>query len=105
MSVWDSVEALHAFTYRSAHGQVFAARRQWFDDWKSRVASLPELGAGAPFLALWWIRAGEIPTAAEGIRRLRLLGEHGPHAQAFTFKRMFTPQGEPVERQVAASRN
>ena len=37
-------------------------------------------------------------TAADGLQRLRLLGEKGPHPQAFTFKRMFSPQGEPVER-------
>jgi len=29
MSVWDSLEALHAFTYRSNHGKVFAARKKW----------------------------------------------------------------------------
>lgn len=98
MSVWESVEALHAFTYKSAHGPVFAARRKWFEDWKDRVGTLPELGPEAPFLALWWIPAGEVPTPAQGIERLRLLGKHGPHPQAFTFKRLFTPAGEPVER-------
>lgn len=98
MSVWDSVEGLHAFTYRSDHGQVFAARKQWFGDWKEHAGSLPELGPGAPFLALWWVRAGELPAPAEGLRRLRLLGSHGPHPEAFTFKRLFTPEGEPVER-------
>jgi heme-degrading monooxygenase HmoA len=98
MSVWESVEALHAYAYKSAHAKVFAARKKWFADWKLHVSSLPELGEGAPFLALWWMPAGEIPTPSEGLERLRMLGAKGPHAQAFTFKRMFTPQGEPVER-------
>jgi hypothetical protein len=98
MSVWDSVESLHAYAYKSAHGKVFAARRKWFGDWKDCVGSLPELGEGAPFLALWWIPAGERPTPQQGLEKLRLLGAKGPHAQAFTFKRMFTPQGDPIER-------
>ena len=98
MSVWDSAEALHAFTYKTAHAKVFAARKQWFEEWRERVGALRELGPGAPALAMWWIPAGQLPTAAEGLARLRLLGAHGPHARAFTFKRMFTPQGEPLER-------
>jgi hypothetical protein len=98
MSVWESVGALHAYAYRTAHAKVFADRRKWFADWKQHVASLPELGEGVPFLALWWIPAGEIPTPRQGLERLRMLGAKGPHAHAFTFKRMFTPKGEPVER-------
>ena len=39
MSVWESVEALHAYAYKSAHGKVFAARKKWFGDWKAHVAS------------------------------------------------------------------
>jgi hypothetical protein len=98
MSVWDGVESLHAFTYRTQHAKVFAERRKWFDEWKQHVASLPELGEGVPFLALWWVPAGHVPTPAEGLERLRLLGAKGPHLNAFTFKRLFTPQGEAVER-------
>lgn len=98
MSAWESAQALHAYAYKTAHGKVFASRRKWFDEWKAHAGALPELGPGVPFLALWWIPAGELPTAAEGLERLRLLGAHGPHPRAFTFKRMFTPQGEPLER-------
>lgn len=98
MSVWESVDALHAFTYRTQHAKVFAARKKWFDEWKERAGSLRELGEGVPFLALWWLPAGQLPTPADGLDRLRLLGAKGPHAQAFTFKQMFTPQGEPLAR-------
>jgi len=99
MSVWDGVESLHAFAYKTAHAKVFASRKKWFEEWKDRAGSLPELGEGAPFLAMWWVAAGHVPTPAEGIERLRMLGAKGPHAQAFTFKQMFTPQGEPAVRQ------
>ncbi len=98
LTVWESVESLHAFAYRTQHAKVFAARKKWFDEWKERVGGLRELGPGMPFLALWWVPAGHLPTPAEGIERLRMLGTKGPHPHAFTFKQMFTPQGEPVER-------
>lgn len=98
MSVWESVEALHAYAYKTAHGKVFAARKQWFGEWKDHAPALAELGEGAPFLALWWIAAGEVPTPKQGLEKLRLLGAKGPHAQAFTFKQMFTPEGEAIER-------
>jgi heme-degrading monooxygenase HmoA len=98
MSVWESVEALHAFAYKTQHAKVFASRRKWFDEWKDRVGALRELGEAVPFLALWWVPAGHVPTPAEALERLRLLGAKGPTAQAFTFKQMFTPTGESVDR-------
>lgn len=98
MSVWESAEALHAFTYKTQHANVFASRKKWFDEWKDRVWSLRELGEGVPFLAMWWVPAGHVPTSSEAIERLRWLGAKGPSPQAFTFKRLFTPAGEPVER-------
>ncbi|MBI5277510.1 MAG: DUF3291 domain-containing protein [Burkholderiales bacterium] len=97
MSVWESMEALRAYAYRTQHGKVFAARRKWFADWKESAAQVPELAGMAP-VALWWIRAGETPAPQEGTRRLRLLGQKGPHAEAFTFKEMFSPEGAPIER-------
>lgn len=98
MSVWESAEALHAFTYRTQHAKVFASRKKWFDEWKERAGTLRELGEGVPFLALWWIPAGHLPPPAEGLERLRSLAAKGPTAQAFTFKQLFTPAGEPVGR-------
>jgi hypothetical protein len=49
-------------------------RRAWF----SRMAD--------PFLALWWVPAGTIPTVAEAKRRLELLARQGPGPDAFTFR-------------------
>lgn len=98
MSVWESIDALHAFAYRTQHGKVFASRKKWFAEWKQHVGTLPELGEGAPFLALWWLPAGQVPAPADGIARLRMLGAKGPHPDAFTFKRMFSPKGEPMDR-------
>jgi len=81
MSVWESIEALHAYTYRSGHAAVYAARRKWFVDEKAVV--------GGHALAMWWVRAGERPTVEEAKARLALILEHGPSERAFTFKQRF----------------
>src|SRR5436190_8485690 len=74
MSVWESVEALGEFVYRSGHLEVLRQRRDWFE----RMTT--------PSLAMWWIRAGATPTVDEAKRRLDLLERHGPTPEAFTFK-------------------
>jgi len=85
MSVWESIEALHAYTYRTAHAEVYAARRRWFIDDKAVV--------GGHALAMWWIPRGELPTVADAKQRLALITANGPSERAFTFKRRFDPPG------------
>jgi hypothetical protein len=77
MSVWESIDALHAFAYRSDHGPVYAARHIWFEP-------LPP-----PTLVLWWVAAGHEPDVIEGKERLELLARRGPSPEAFTMKRRF----------------
>jgi hypothetical protein len=83
LSVWQSVESLARFAYRSEHVKFFRRRAEWFDPHDGRSA-----------LALWWIPAGEVPTAAEARRRLDHLIAHGPSADAFTFKDRFPQPAE-----------
>ena len=85
MSVWESIEALHAYTYRTAHAEVYAARKRWFVDHKAVV--------GGHALAMWWIPHGERPTVADGKERLATIVAHGPTERAFTFKQRFPPPG------------
>jgi hypothetical protein len=80
MSVWETVESLSDFVYRSAHTDVMRQRRRWFEAMKV-------------YMVLWWIPAGHIPTVAEAEERLRHLEEHGPTAFAFTFRKPFPPPG------------
>jgi Domain of unknown function (DUF3291) len=79
MSVWESLEVLQQFVYRSAHVGPLRDRKQWFE---------PIEG---PILALWWIPAGHVPTVAEALERLQILKERGPSAEAFTFRTPFPP--------------
>jgi len=83
MSVWESIEALHAYTYRTAHSEVYAARKRWFVDEKAVV--------GGKALAMWWIPRGEVPTVEDGKQRLAEINAHGPSERAFTFKQRFPP--------------
>jgi len=77
MSVWESIDALHAYTYRTAHSEVYAARKTWFADVKAVV--------GGHALAMWWIRAGERPTPDDAKARLAEITANGPSERAFTF--------------------
>lgn len=85
MSVWESLENLQEFVYRTAHVAPLRDRKQWFE---------PIEG---PILALWWVPAGHIPTVAEAVERLAHLKAHGPSADAFTFRTPFPPPGTASE--------
>ena len=77
MSVWENVESLTAYVYRSAHVELMRRRREWFERMEQ------------PFLVLWWVPQGHAPTIAEAVERLQRLREFGPTPQAFTFKSVF----------------
>jgi len=77
LTVWATIDDLHAFTYRSDHKTVFARRFDWFER------------LDRPAMVLWWQTAGEIPTLDEALRRLDLLASEGPGPDAFTFKQRY----------------
>ncbi|HEX2909478.1 MAG TPA: DUF3291 domain-containing protein [Chloroflexia bacterium] len=79
LTVWETLESLHHYVYRSQHSQIFRNRKEWFEP------------LSTPALALWWVPAGELPTVEEGKYRLQLLAEKGPTPLAFTFKASFAP--------------
>jgi hypothetical protein len=81
MSVWESVETLRAYAYQSAHANFLRRRHEWFET------------LTLPYLALWWIPAGHTPTVWEAKDRLEHLRARGETAQAFSFKRVFAPDG------------
>ena len=79
MSVWESVEALEAFAYRSNHIDAVRRRAEWFE----RPEKSP--------LVLWWIEAGHVPTVHEARQRFDRLWNNGPSIDAFTFRKRFPP--------------
>lgn len=76
-SVWTSVETLWDFAYRSAHLEIMRRRREFFH----RMLE--------PYLVLWWVPAGELPSVREAMDRLAHLRAHGPSPYAFTFKQRY----------------
>lgn len=84
LSLWESIEALHNYVYRSAHVEIMRRRKEWFHR------------MGEAYMVLWWVPAGHIPSIEEAAQKLDLLREHGPTAEAFTFKKAF-----PVPSEVA----
>ena len=85
ITVWESIEALAEFAYRSPHREVMRRRREWFE----KMAD--------SYLALWWVPVGHVPTAHEAEERLLHLRRHGPTPHAFTFRTTFAPHsGESI---------
>jgi hypothetical protein len=88
LSVWQSVQALKDFTYRSDHLKVLSRRRDWFE----RIAEHHQ--------ALWWVPAGHLPTTTEAMQRIALIREHGEGPDAFTFR---NPHPHPAPAPAPAS--
>jgi len=82
MSVWETIESLFNFVYRSAHTAVMARRREWFE----RPAEA--------YMVLWWVPAGHTPTVAEALERLERLRRNGPGPLAFSFSQRYPAPGE-----------
>jgi len=89
MSVWESIDALSEFVYRSPHRDVLRGRSQWFEKMDEA------------YLVLWWIPTGTTPTPADAQERLATLRRDGPTPDAFTFR---TPFPAPAQSNSGQSR-
>jgi hypothetical protein len=74
LTVWESVDALRTFVYRTTHLEPMRRRRDWF---------VPFDG---PHLVLWWLPAGTRPSIGEAADRLARLTAGGPSPEAFTLR-------------------
>ena len=50
LSLWESLTDLTTFVYKSRHRHVLQQRPQWFHRFNG------------PYVALWWVPSGHIPT-------------------------------------------
>jgi hypothetical protein len=78
MSVWDSVDALKNFMFRTHHRDFLRRKTEWFHN-------IPE-----DSYVLWWIPVAHIPTTEEAVEKLDFLRTHGDTPNAFTFKSNFS---------------
>ena len=79
MSVWESLDALRHFMYKSGHASYLRRRSEWFQ----RPDGLINV--------LWWLPAGEIPTLDDAVRRLRHLEANGPSQTGFGLTNPLAP--------------
>ena len=77
MSVWESIEALKNYVFKTQHAEMFRRKETWTDHFDRA------------HLALWWIPRGHRPTIAESVERLRSVYEKGATEFAFTFRNIF----------------
>lgn len=82
MSVWESIETLKDYVYKTAHKQLLQHRHEWFEKFSG------------VYLALWWVPAGHIPSIDEAKKRIAHLNAHGPTQFAFNFKTTFEADDE-----------
>lgn len=80
LTVWESIEALKDYVFKSDHARFLRRRREWF-------APMDDL----PVLTMWWIPAGHLPTLVEAKERIEHLAANGPTEYAFSFHPTFGP--------------
>jgi Domain of unknown function (DUF3291) len=78
MSVWESIDALFDFTYKSTHLELLKSRWDWFEHMKEF------------HMCMWWIPAGTIPTTDDAKHRLAHISQNGISPYSFTFKQQYT---------------
>jgi hypothetical protein len=79
MSVWETIESLRHYVYKTVHAELLRQRHEWFEKF---------VGV---YTALWWVPAGHLPGVDEAKKRLAYLDQYGPTEFAFTFKTTFPP--------------
>ncbi|MBS0444642.1 MAG: DUF3291 domain-containing protein [Proteobacteria bacterium] len=84
LSLWDSLDSIARFAYRSPlHREALKRKADWF-------------GAQAwPIYCAWWVAADEQPNWRQACRRLAHLHDHGATATAFNFASPFDAAGLP----------
>ena len=81
LSVWESVECLEAYVYKSDHVSAVQRRVEWFER--------PTRST----MVLWWVPVGRLPDVTEAKDRLTQLWDQGPGPSAFTFRHRFGADG------------
>ncbi|NJB70451.1 hypothetical protein GGR42_000913 [Saonia flava] len=78
LSVWESLDTLFKYVYKSDHIEIFKRKKEWF----SKISEM--------HMAFWYIEEGVVPTSKDAKERLLYLNQHGETPYAFTFKNKFT---------------
>lgn len=82
-SVWESVDTLREFVYKSGHTLRLRRRSEWFEK------------PSQAHMAMWWVPAGHIPSVAEARERLDFRQKCGDTPVAFSFGKSFPAPDVP----------
>lgn len=74
MSVWENIEALKNFMFKTHHIDFLKRKKEWFVSIKEES------------YVLWWIPEGHIPSIQEAMEKLGHLRQYGESPEAFSFK-------------------
>ena len=74
LSVWQSVEDLRTFTFKSLHGAFLRRGAEWFEE------------SADPRYVLWPVDAAHRPSVQEGLTKLQHLAKHGASESCFDFR-------------------
>jgi len=85
MSVWQDIDSLFHFIYKTAHAKVMRGKRDWF-------TQIPR-----SHIVLWWVEDGHIPSMDEAKEKLDSIRANGPSQEAFDFLTPFNAAGRPVK--------
>ena len=77
VSVWESIENLENFVYKTFHTDFLKRRREWFQTF------------GKAYTAMWWIPEGEFPTLENAVEQLDFLQKNGASQTVFDFRKKF----------------
>ena len=78
VSVWENIETLEHYMYKTFHSEFLRRRKEWFQKF------------GKAATAMWWIPKGHIPTLEEAVEKLDYLQKNGPSELFFDFKNKFS---------------
>ncbi len=97
LTLWENEIALERFVWQTLHGRFYRRRAEWFTPMQTP-------------LVLWWVKAGERPDMAEGVRRRDHLIARGPSEFAFGWEDLAQAElwktqrgGKPAARPLAAA--
>ncbi len=83
LTVWESIEALWDFAFKTEHVEFLRRRGEWF---------VPH--GAEPSTVMWWVPEGHRPSTDEAVERLAHLAEHGPSPYAFSFRDAHDPPAD-----------
>jgi hypothetical protein len=84
LSVWETLEQLHDYVFKTMHAAFLKRRREWFEK------------MGEMTTVLWHVPVGHQPDVNEARERLEHLRKHGETPEAFSFNKRFTSKNSPL---------